>query len=350
MQREDVRVDAGELRRFATEVFVKVGMPPEDAEIEADVLLWANLRGVDSHGVLRIPWYVQNVDDGVFNTAPNIRVERETPATILTEGDRAFGPIVTVFAMNRVIGKAKEIGICWGIIRNTTHQGALGYYALMPAEQDMAGIASVCSPPNMAPFGAKAKGVHNSPIAIAVPAKKRDPLLLDMATSIVAGGKLSLAEDKGESIPVEWSLDPEGNPTTKPSFDNILLPFGGPKGSGLALMFETLSSLMVGNPLLEVNITGRKRTPRGLQNSFLAAIDIAAFTDVETYKENVDLLIDAQKSLTKAEGVAEIFVPGEPEHRIQEERKKNGIPMPAGTISNLRAVAGRFGVKMPDNT
>ncbi|MCH8856151.1 MAG: Ldh family oxidoreductase, partial [Proteobacteria bacterium] len=157
MQREEVRVGAGELRRFATEVFVKVGMPPEDAAIEADVLVWANLRGVDSHGILRIPWYVQNVDEGVFNTAPNIRVERETPATLLIEGDRAFGPIVTIFAMNRVISKAKEAGVCWGIIRNTTHQGALGYYALMPTEQDMAGIASVCSPPNMAPFGAKAK-------------------------------------------------------------------------------------------------------------------------------------------------------------------------------------------------
>ena len=350
MIRQEVRVDPGELRRFTKEVFENVGMPPEDAETEADVLIWANLRGGDSHGVLRIPWYVQCVDDGIFNLTPNIQIESETPAAIVIEGDRAFGPVVTVFAMNKVIEKAAQVGVCWGIIRNTTHQGAMGYYVLMATQEDMAGIASVCSPPNMVPFGAKAKGVHNSPIAIAVPAKNRSPIVLDMATSVVAGGKLMLAKDRGESIPIEWSLDPQGSPTTAPSFDNMLLPLAGPKGSGLALMFETLSSLMVGNPLLEGDITGRKTTPRGVQNSFLVAINIAAFTDVEKYKENIDLLIEAQKSLTKADGVEEILVPGEPEYRNQQERSKNGIPLPAGTIDNLRAVAKRFGVKMPAGT
>jgi ureidoglycolate dehydrogenase (NAD+) len=325
-------------------------MPPEDAETEADVLLWANLRGVDSHGVLRIPWYVQSVDDGVFNAAPNIKVESETPATILIEGDCAFGPVVTVFAMERVIEKAAQVGVCWGIIRNTAHQGALGYYALMAAQRDMAGIACVCGRPNMAPFGAREKGVSNSPIAIAVPAKDRDPIVLDMATSIAAGGKLWLAEDRGEPVPTEWTLDPQGNPTTVPRADNIMLPIAGPKGSGLALMFETLSSVMVGNPILEANVSGRKITPRGLQNSFLVAIDIAAFTDVERYKENIDLLIDAQKSLPRAEGVEEIFVPGEPEYRVEQERTRSGIPLPAGTIDRLRVVAERFGVKMPEGT
>ena len=241
-------VDPADLSRFTTEIFERAGMPREDAEIEADVLVWANLRGVDSHGVLRIPWYVKNIDDGVFNLSPNIEIEKETAATLLIEGDRAFGPVVTVFAMSMTIEKAREAGVCWTIIRNTTHQGAMAYYSLMATEQDMAGIAVVCSPPNMATFGSKGKGVHNSPIAIAVPAAKRNPPVLDMATSVVAGGKLSLAQDKGESIPPEWSLDPQGNPTTTPSFDNVLLPFAGPKGSGLALMFATLSNVMVANP------------------------------------------------------------------------------------------------------
>jgi len=265
----EVLVDSTDLKRFTADIFEKAGMPREHAEIEADVLVWANLRGVDSHGVLRIPWYVRNIDDGIFNLSPNIKIEKETPATILIEGDNAFGPIVTVFAMNKTIEKAKQVGVCWTLIRNTTHQGAMAYYSLMSADQGMAGIAVVCSPPNMAPFGSKGKGVHNSPIAIAVPAKDRDPLVLDMATSVVAGGKLSLAQDKGVSIPTEWSLDPDGNPTTVPSFDNVLLPFAGPKGSGLALMFATLSNIMVGNPLLEPNITGRAPTSRGVQNSFL---------------------------------------------------------------------------------
>ena len=343
----EVLVDPDDLKRFTTEVFEHAGMPPGDAEIEADVLVWANLRGVDSHGVLRIPWYIQNVDDGVFNVSPKIEVENETAATLLIEGDYAFGPVVTVFAMNKTIEKARDAGVCWSIIRNTTHQGAMAYYSLMAVEHDMAGIAVVCSPPNMAPFGAKGKGVHNSPIAIAVPAKEGDPLVLDMATSVVAGGKLNLAQDKGEPIPLEWSLDPEGNPTTVPSFDNILLPFAGPKGSGLALMFATLSNIMVGNPLLEPNITGRAPTARGVQNSFLVALDIGAFTDVEEYKADIDALIAAQKTLPKADGFEDILVPGEPEYRTQAERSRNGIPLPMGTVRNLRAVAERFGVRMP---
>ena len=343
----EVLVDSDDLKRFTTEVFEHAGMPQGDAEIEADVLVWANLRGVDSHGVLRIPWYIQNVDDGVFNVSPKIEVEKETAATLLIEGDYAFGPVVTVFAMNKTIEKARDAGVCWSIIRNTTHQGAMAYYSLMAVEHDMAGIAVVCSPPNMAPFGAKGKGVHNSPIAIAVPAKEGDPLVLDMATSVVAGGKLNLAQDKGESIPLEWSLDPEGNPTTVPSFDNILLPFAGPKGSGLALMFATLSNIMVGNPLLEPNITGRAPTARGVQNSFLVALDIGAFTDVEKYKADIDALIAAQKTLPKADGFEDILVPGEPEYRTQAERSRNGIPLPMGTVRNLRAVAERFGVRMP---
>jgi len=342
-------VDADDLRQFTTDIFEAAGMPREDAAVEADVLVWANLRGVDSHGVLRIPWYIKNVDDGVFNTKPNIRVERESPATLLVEADRAFGPIVTVFAMNRAIEKAREVGVCWGIIRNTTHQGAMAYYPLMAAAQNMAGIISVVSPPNMAPFGSRAKGVHNSPISIAVPTDRHDPLVLDMATSVVAGGKLALAEDKREGIPNEWSLDPDGNPTTTPSFDNILLPIGGYKGSGLALMFETLSGVMVGNPLLERNINGNM-TARGLQNSFLMVIDISVFTDVADYKADIDKLIDAQKTLRKADGVDEIFVPGELEYRTQAVREKDGIPLPVGTVENIRPIAARFGVAMPKGT
>jgi LDH2 family malate/lactate/ureidoglycolate dehydrogenase len=343
----EVLVDSTDLKRFTADIFEKAGMPREHAEIEADVLVWANLRGVDSHGVLRIPWYVRNIDDGIFNLSPNIKIEKETPATILIEGDNAFGPIVTVFAMNKTIEKAKQVGVCWTLIRNTTHQGAMAYYSLMAADQGMAGIAVVCSPPNMAPFGSKGKGVHNSPIAIAVPAKDRDPLVLDMATSVVAGGKLSLAQDKGVSIPTEWSLDPDGNPTTVPSFDNVLLPFAGPKGSGLALMFATLSNIMVGNPLLEPNITGRAPTSRGVQNSFLVALDIAAFTDVDEYKQNIDDLVAAQKTLPKADGFDEILVPGEPEYRMQAQRSKAGIPLPHGTVDNIRPIAERFGVTMP---
>jgi len=347
MSQDEARVASKPLKAFTKEVFVRVGMPPEDAEIVSDVLVWANLRGVDSHGVLRIPWYGELVDAGQMNPRPNIKVLKETAATVFINSDRAFGPVVTTFAMNQVMEKAKQVGIGWGLIRNLTHQGAMGYYSLMAAKADMAGIALVCSPPNMAPYGARTAGIHNSPISIAAPAKRHRPLVLDMATSVAAGGKLRLAIDKGVPIPEGWALDSDGNPTTDPNLAAILIPTGGPKGSGLALMFECLSSIMADNPLIEPVLLEKTQKRRHNQNSVVAAIDIGMFTDVEHYKNHIDTLIDCLKALPKAEGIDEIFVPGELEDNCYDERIQHGIPLPKGTVRNLRRVAERFKVKLP---
>jgi LDH2 family malate/lactate/ureidoglycolate dehydrogenase len=341
------RVPSDELKTFSVEVFSKAGVPRRDAETESEVLIWANLRGVDSHGVLRIPLYLGWIDKGIMKPKPNIRVVNETPATFLIDADSALGPVVTTMAMNKVIEKAKNTGIGWGLIRNTTHQGAMAYYSLMAAEQNMAGLASVCSPANMAPHGARVPGVHNSPIAIAVPGQKYKPISLDMATSVAAGGKLEFAKDKGVSIPNTWALDDNGQPTTDPKQYKSLLPFGGPKGSGLAVMFECLSSLMVGNPLLQPPAPDKSKIVRGKQNSFVAAINISTFTNIDSYRENVDRLVQGIKSLPKTEGTEEIFVPGEIENRVYEDRSENGIPLPAGTVQNLRQASERFSVPLP---
>lgn len=343
----EMRVFWEDLRLFTGDVFHAAGLSREDAEIEAEVLVWANLRGVDSHGVLRVAAYVDRVDEGVMKTKPDIRVENETPATVLIEADQAFGPVVTTMAMKKVIKKASEVGIGWGSIRNTTHQGAMAYYPLMAAKEGMAGIAMVCSPPNMAPFGAKAPGLHNAPISIAVPGNNHPPVVLDMATSVAAGGKLKLAGDKEESIPLGWALDAEGNPTTDPNLGTILLPFGGPKGSGLALMIECLSSLTVGNPLIEPALSNRGSSFY-IQNSIVAAIDISTFTDIDQYRSNIDAMVKRIKELPRADGFNEILVPGELEDRVHEDRAENGIPLPVGTVRNLKGVAERFGLEMPE--
>jgi len=365
MAQSEVRIAWEPLHEFVKEVFVRAGAPPEGAEDEAGALIWTNLRGVDSHGVLRIPWYLENIDKGVMNPKPNIQVIKETPATLFVEADRALGPVVTIFTVKLVIEKAKKAGVSWALIRNLTHQGALGYYSQMMAKEDMAGIVFVCNPPNMAPYGARVPGVHNSPIAISVPAKRHRPLSLDMATSVVAGGKLWLADDKGIPIPEGWAIDKEGKPTTDPKNVGALLPFSGPKGSGLALMFECLSSVMAGNPVLEPALLGKEidspaaqkkpeatgerlsYVPRHIQNSVVVCIDISTFTDVDGYKGHIDNLIDGIKALPKAEGFNEIFVPGEPEERTFDDRSRNGIPLPEGTIRNLRGVSERFGIKLP---
>lgn len=360
MAESEGRVAWAPLKEFTKEIFVRLGMPQEDAETEAKVLIWANLRGVDSHGVQLIPRYVEAIDLGYMKVKPNIKIEKETPATMLIDADYALGPVVTVFAMNRVMEKAKEVGIGWAFIRNTNHQGAMGYYPQIAAENDMAGIAWVCSLANMAPYGAKSAGTSNNPIAIAVPARRHRPLILDMATSVAAGAKLFVARDKGISIPQDWALDENGNPTTDPTKANILLPIGGAKGSGLSIMLECLTSVMVDNPKLEPVLQGKEesfrlsitvgkkeRIRRHIQNSVVAAIDIGTFTDVESYKEHIDNLIGGLKALPKAEGFNEIFVPGEPEWRAYDERSKSGIPLPEKTARNLRSIEQRFNIGLP---
>ena len=348
MGNEQVLVEWKALRAFTKDAFAKVGMPPEDAAIEADVLIWANLRGVDSHGVQRIPGYISAAKSGRYNVSPNVRVEKETAATLLVEADHAFGPVVTVFAMNKAIEKARAAGIGWCLIRNTTHQGAMGYYALMAANAGMAGIAFVCNPPNMVIYGAKAPGVHNSPIAIAVPGKAHSPLILDIATSVAARGKIDLAAEKGIAIPEGWALDKDGNPTTDPNQAAMVLPFGDYKGSGLALMFACLASQMAGNPLITPKLRNSAvQPPLGTQNSVVAAIDIATFTDLDAYQSNIDDLIAAEKDLPRADGIDEIYVPGEIEERVLAQRKASGIPLPAATYEKLGEVARDLGIDGP---
>jgi LDH2 family malate/lactate/ureidoglycolate dehydrogenase len=348
MNEEQITIDWHSLWQFTKAVFMAVGLSPGDAATEADVLVWANLRGVDSHGVQRIPMYVRMVEGGLIKPDAQIRVVKERPAGLLVEADHAFGPVVTVFTMERLIQKARDVGAAFAFIRNTTHQGAMGYYPLLAARRGMAGLAWVCNPPNMAPYGAKAAGVHNSPLAIAVPGAEREAVILDMATSIAAAGKVDVARDKGIPIPADWALDADGSPTTDPNQAKIMRPFGRYKGYGLAFMLAGLSSLMVGNPLIVPRLRDTDdQPPLGTQNSALAVIDIESWTDLDDYQENLDELVEAIKDLPKAQGVEEIFVPGEPEDRVREVREATGIPLPTGTAERLQEVADQLEIPVP---
>jgi ureidoglycolate dehydrogenase (NAD+) len=341
-----VYVDWKQLQIFTEQVFAAAGLPAADAAVEAEVLVWANLRGVDSHGVLRIPSYLSSIRRGGMNPTPDVQVVKDTPAMALIDADWAFGPVVTATAMERAISKAREVGIGWVLIRNTTHQGAMGYYTTMAVEQGMVGIATVSNLPNMAPYGARVPGLHNAPISIGAPAGRHEALLLDMATSVAAHGKISVAIDKGIDIPEGWALDNTGKATTSPAAVATLLPFGGYKGSDLAMMMEAMTGLMVGNPAIAPKLAGDPAQARS-QNSFVAAIDVAMFTDLQAYRANVDALIDAIKALPKADGIDEILVPGEPEARVRAQRLQEGIPLPDGTVSNLRLAAEEMGIEMP---
>ncbi len=346
----DRRIDATDLERFTTQVFAGLGMPAEDAAIEAQVLVWANLRGVDSHGVTRLESYQRAIDSGAMNVRPEIRVISERAGAIFIEGDHAMGPVVTSFAVDRVAEKARAAGVGWGLIRNTTHQGAMGYYVEKLALQGLAGIAVVCDPPNMAPPGAKAAGTHNSPIALAVPSKDRGAVIFDMATSIVAFGRLMVAADQGVPLGDDWALDADGKPTTDPALARFLRPAGGYKGYGLAFMFECFTSLMAGNALLAPHILPDRagdKPKNGAQNSFIAAVDISMFTDVDKMSTEVDELVRAEKSLPTQDGVDEVMVPGDPQQRTRLDRSTHGIPIPPGTWDKIVAAAERLNLQLP---
>lgn len=345
MASDELRIDAASLQDFISAVFTEAGMPPADAAMEAEVLVWANLRGIDSHGVLRLSWYLEMIDQGEMNAQPTLKTLKETPAVLYVDADKALGPVATIPTMRRVMEKARTLGIGWALIRNVTHQGAMAYYAQMAAAEDMIGIAIVCSPPNMAPFGARATGLHNSPIAIAAPAGKHRPLSLDMATSVAAGGKLWLAQDKGVPLGEGWALDAAGNPTTDAHAATILLPAGGAKGSGLALMFQVLTSILAANPLITPALN--QGIYRHNQNSVVAALDIGLFTDPDDFKAEVDATIDALKALPPADGFAGVLMPGEPEFHVYDERSRQGIPLPPGTVQKLRDASARFGIPLP---
>ncbi len=348
MNEGSICIEADALRAFAREVFIRADMPPDDAEAVADILVWANLRGVDGHGVLRLPRYLYLIGLGLMNPRPEIREIRETPASVVIEADRALGPVAFGLGMARAIDKARTAGIGLALVRNSTHAGAVGYYVLQAVRAGMAGIVTTTSLPNMAYHGASAPGVATSPLAIGVPGGDHAPLVLDMATAIASFGKLAQARHAGASIPEGWALTGAGEPTIDPDQAAIPMPLGGPKGAGLALMFECITSLLVGNPLVEAELTGIEGERRHNQNGLMLAIDIGAFIDVAAYGASLDRMVELIKALPKAPGTDEILVPGERGDRVLEARSRDGIPIAPGTWRALGEAADQVGVDLPE--
>ncbi len=271
-------------------------------------------------------------------------VRNETPASVLIEADRAAGPVAMMRGTAEALRKARDAGIGLALVRATTHTAALGYYTLTVAREGMAGIAFAASWPNVAYHGTRAAGVSTSPISIAVPGA--EPLVLDMATSVVSMGKLNQAKRSGAPIPAGWALDKDGKPTTDPQAAQIPLPMAGPKGSGLSLMVECITSLIASNPLLAESLEGTPAGHRHRQNGLVMAIDLAQFGDPEYFRREVDRLVKALKSLPVDPEAGEILMPGERGRRTLEQRSRDGIPVSHAVCDELEALANRLGVPM----
>ncbi|PZC48305.1 MAG: Malate/lactate/ureidoglycolate dehydrogenase, LDH2 family [Chloroflexi bacterium] len=342
------------LQQWAAGVLERKGMEPADALVVADVLVHSNLRGVDSHGVLRLPIYVGMIERGQINPRPKVEVVRETPATLLLECDLSIGHPRSVWAMERAIEKARQVGVGWAQLRNTAHQGALYYYSLMAARNDMVGMVLTATGPNVAPFGGSARGIGNSPFSFGAPAGKYPPLCLDVATSIVAYGKVRSAASRGEPIPEGWALDKDGNATVDPEavVEGVLLPMGMHKGSGMAIMIEAIAGLVGGSPIIAPSLAGGEalptemRTPRGV-GSVLLAMDIGAFADLAEYKAQTDEFIEQVKATRKAPGVEEILMPGEPEAITERRRTSEGIPLHPNLVRQLQELGQRVELAFP---
>ena len=342
-----VVVDAAELRALVAGVFAARGARPADAAAVADALVWANLRGVDSHGVSRVPRYLELFDKGESVADAEVTVTRPRAAIAIVDAHAAPGPVAMNRAADEAIAGARECGIGWASVRGTVHTGAIGYYASRIADAGMAAVGVVAGVPNMAYPGAKGAAVATSPLAVAVPAGRHGLVLLDMATAVMALGRIAQLKAAGKELPPGVALTADGEPTTDPALAKVPTPVGGAKGAGMSLVFEMLASGLVANPIVPAYHSGGKEGRRHRQNGFLLAIDVAAFLPLDEFTATIDETVDAIKSLPPADGTAEILVPGERGRRTGAERAAAGIPLGPKIWRELTEVATALDVPVP---
>lgn len=343
----DIRVGVTELRRFCENILRKIGLSQYDAVTVADSLLFCNLRGIDSHGIMRFPFYVQRLKEGGTKTRPKISILREKPASVLVDGDNGMGQVVGVFGAKLAVERAKKTGTCFVGVRGGSHYGAASYYSVEMAKTNMIGLSVSNTGPVMAAWGGAKRVIGNNPLSIAVPYQEGKPIVLDISMSRVAGGKVRLAAKNNQKIPKGWVIDKHGRDTENPHDlpeGGALLPFGEHKGYGLAFMMEILSGALVGSGMMGMIPLWFKeiKTPLNIGHCF-AAIDIEGFMDLEQFKQRLDWLIKEIKSSPLSEGSQGVFVPGELELKMEEERTKNGIPVSETVWQDLQKLAGIHG-------
>lgn len=345
MAKNRVVVRHGDLSQFIVAAFLAKGMGAEDAEAIADALVWANLRGHDSHGVVRLPRYIDLIISGEMDPTARPAFALDTPMRFVLDGKRCAGPVAMRRASATASERAKVGGLCVGLVRNTTHMGAIGRYAEWIAQRGSIALIAVAGIPLMAYHGARVRSVSTSPLAMGVPTG-RGPLVLDMATSVAALGRLVQARAGGETIPDGWAIAEDGTPTTDPKAAAIPLPLGGAKGSGLSLMFEFMAGVLADAPVLAPALGPQRRT-RHTQNAFILVLDVAGFRSPAEFAADADALIDVIKGLPPRAGFEEILLPGERGGRVQAARSATGIPLAPSTWEALGRLAGKLQIDLP---
>jgi len=339
-----VRHDA--LDAFIRRALAARGVREAHAAIIADTWVWADLHGVDSHGVAWLPVFTELLDRGAVNIDGEPSVTVDEPARVLVDGNGTAGPVAMLRAIALATDRAIASGSCVASVRHCTHTGPVGRYAAWAADHGCAAILMVAGPPFMAYHGARVASLATSPIAMAVPGPEGDPILLDIATSTVAFSKLRHARLTGQPVPPGWAMDTEGNMATDPAKAMIPLPLGGHKGSGLSFMIELIASVMTGNPIL-ADYLGPDATRRHSQNALAILIKADAYRSAADFARDTGALATIIRGLPRAVGVDEIRLPGERAARLHRERQAHGIPLPAGVWSKLRDLAAAHHIDLP---
>ncbi len=334
-----------ELVRFIADVLTACGASAADAASVAEGLVWANLRGIDGHGVSRLPRYLRIIERGEIDAKAQPKLIHDRAATFVLDSGHGFGPVAAMQAAALAVERAKNVGVCFGLIRETTHTGAIGRYAQWMAERGCAAIVMGAGPALMAYHGARIASMATSPVAIAVPSGD-GAIVLDMATSTISNGKIVQARHTGEALPPGTVLTAFGQPTTDPSKAEILLPLGGPKGSGLALMFEMLTSVLAAAPI-QARALGPEKRSRHVNNTAMLAVDIVSFRPLGDFTRDADALAAIIKALPRQAGFDEITLPGERSRRTEAMRRRSGIPIPGKLWAELKSIAEARRIKMP---
>jgi L-2-hydroxycarboxylate dehydrogenase (NAD+) len=348
MSEGEVRIDPARLRAWIASAFEQVGIPTIDAATIAALMAEADVQGSDGHGVIRVPNYVKRIKAGGVNTKPNIHIVRERAATALINGDNGMGHLVMIRAAELAIEKARTTGIAWVGSQWSNHAGPASLYARMPMAAGMIGLYyAVGNANHLPPWGGLDMLLSTNPIAAAVPAGEETPIVLDMATTVAAYGKVKAYAQRGLTMPEGWMIDRAGQPLTDPNRANegFLLPIGGYKGYGLSLLVGllagTLNGAAMGADVVDFNADAKTPTNTG---QAVVAIDIEAFGDPREFRAAVDKLVRELRASERMPGVERILLPGEQSEAKRRENTRLGVPLPPSLIATLNQCAADLGI------
>lgn len=339
------------LEELATNLLVRAGASEQHARTVAQSLVHADLRGIESHGLARLPIYLERINAGVIRLDSEPKVIMQEGATALIDGDNHLGAVVGMAALDQAISLARQMGVGFVGVRHSNHFGSCSYYAEQAIERGQILLVLSNAPEAMAPTGGIRPFFGTNPVAVGIPAGKQPPFLLDMATSVAARGKIALAEKRGESIPADWAIDSEGNPTTSPqaALAGSLLPIGGAKGYGLAMFIDILCGILTGaacGPGVR-SLYDNLEHPQNIGHVFMS-VDIERFWPLSVFQRRMDAYINEIKSVPRRAGIEEIMIPGEIERRNMERQKSKGITLATGIAKELERLCAAIGLDLRD--